>query len=552
MVVQAAHAATIDSADTTLRVAMKGNLEIYPVVDWDKYEFLSILGRGGMGAVYKARDRRLNRLVALKFILGDDPALVQRFLQEAHAQARLDHPNLCRVYEVGQVEGKPYIAMQFISGQPLDRACTEMSLHQKVELIRDAALALHEAHRAGIIHRDIKPANIMVERNADGSYRPIVMDFGLARESGENKGLTQTGMVMGTPGYMPPEQARGNTRSMDRRADVYSLGATLYELLTRQPPFDGDEIVDVLLAVLNDDPRPPRALAPDVPLDLDTIVLKCPEYPPANGQEPMTLAIRYARGTLLGPGQCHPDRGCAGTTAAHCASGVVGSNGCVGGTSDPGRLLISANNITPESSGWSVVHGAGSPYGQNIFQPTASSQVISTAYIYPIYMQDSVSTIPGSRPDLNPGVTHDTLRVKIQGETGSTADAPRLDAAYYFPGPPPVDADCKGIHGCWLFAGANREDLSIPFKASITYQTPFLPAGTYVFRLKNVVNDPDLFVKVGSAPTTSVNDCRPGAGPGGSETCTIDLTGKGGVIHVLIRGYSLSTAQADFVAYNIH
>ncbi len=125
----------------------------FPVPKWDRYEFLGYLGGGGMGAVYRARDRQLGRTVALKFIQGDNPAHLERFMQEAQAQARLDHPNLCRIYEVGHVERKPYIAMQFIEGVPLDALYNKLSLHEKVLIIRDAALALHEMHRLGIIHR---------------------------------------------------------------------------------------------------------------------------------------------------------------------------------------------------------------------------------------------------------------------------------------------------------------------------------------------------------------------------------------------------------------
>ncbi len=271
----AALAATNPGRDESAKTASQARTETFPVVDWDKYEFQSLVGRGGMGAVYKARDRQLGRVAALKFIRGDSPSLVQRFLQEAHAQARLDHPNICRVYEVGQVEGKPYIAMEFVEGMSLSDARPKLSLHDKVQLIRDAALALHEAHRIGIIHRDIKSANIMVQRREDGSPRVVVMDFGLARDTSESRDLTQTGAVMGTPAYMPPEQARGNGRHLDRRSDVYSLGATLYELLTGRPPFSGPEVVDLLLAVLHDDPKSPRSMVPSVPVDLETIVLKC-------------------------------------------------------------------------------------------------------------------------------------------------------------------------------------------------------------------------------------------------------------------------------------
>src|SRR5262249_34097339 len=155
----------------------------------------------------------------------------------------IDHPFICKVYEVGEVEGRPYIAMQLVEGQSLDRASKSLGLTEKVQLIRDVASALHSAHEQSIIHRDIKPSNIMVEKAADGGWRPVVMDFGLAREAGEGKGLTESGAVIGTPAYMSPEQARGEVRQLDRRTDVYSLGATLFDILTGTPPFDDDAVV---------------------------------------------------------------------------------------------------------------------------------------------------------------------------------------------------------------------------------------------------------------------------------------------------------------------
>lgn len=136
----------------------------YPAPHWDKYEFLDTLGRGGMGAVYKARDRRLGRMVALKFIHGDDPGMIQRFLQEARAQARLDHPFICKVYEVGTVDNKPYIAMELVEGKTLDRASAQLVLQQKIQILKDAADALHAAHQQGIIHRDIKPSTLTSRR----------------------------------------------------------------------------------------------------------------------------------------------------------------------------------------------------------------------------------------------------------------------------------------------------------------------------------------------------------------------------------------------------
>jgi len=254
-----------------------------PIADpkrWDRYEIVRFLGRGGMGSVYEARDKRLARHVAIKFIHGADPITTKRFLQEARAQARIDHPNVCKVLEVGEVEDKAYIAMQLIQGASLSDAAKGMTLDEKVRVMKTVTEAVHAAHRLGIIHRDIKPANVMVEKqnaDADGapSYRPVLMDFGLAREASETKGMTESGTVMGTPGYMPPEQARGSVRSIDPRSDVYSLGATLYDVLVGAPPFEDESAVNVLLKVLIQDPVPMRERDPSIPAALDVIVGKC-------------------------------------------------------------------------------------------------------------------------------------------------------------------------------------------------------------------------------------------------------------------------------------
>jgi serine/threonine-protein kinase len=261
-----------------------------PVASWDRYEIGSLLGRGGMGEVYKARDRRIGRAVALKFIRGGDEVMTHRFMQEARAQSRIDHPFVCKVHEVGEVEGKPYIAMQLVAGQALDKAAASMSLVEKVRLIRDAAQALHAAHELGIIHRDIKPSNIMVEKGADGALRPIIMDFGLAREAGEGKGLTESGAVIGTPAYMSPEQARGEARHLDRRTDVYSLGATLFDILTGKPPFDDTSVVSILLKVTGSPAPLLRSLDPSLPEALELITSKCLNKEPAQ---------RYSTGLAL-------------------------------------------------------------------------------------------------------------------------------------------------------------------------------------------------------------------------------------------------------------
>src|SRR5664279_5881832 len=246
----------------------------FPVQDWDRYEFLGFLGQGGMGMVFRARDRRLGREVAIKFVRLDEDRHVDRFMVEARAQARVDHEHVCKVFEVGEVEGRVFIAMQHIVGASLD-AAPGLSLEQKVIVLRDAARGVHEAHRVGIIHRDLKPSNIMVERTEDGACRTFVMDFGLAREW--NQDVTETGSVLGTPAYMSPEQARGEVSRLDRRTDVYSLGATLYHITTGRPPFAGANALEILSAIASADAPPMRSLRLDIPRDLEAITLKCLE-----------------------------------------------------------------------------------------------------------------------------------------------------------------------------------------------------------------------------------------------------------------------------------
>lgn len=227
-----------------------------------------------MGAVYEARDNRLGRNVALKFIRGGDPELTVRLAREARAQARIEHENVCKVYEVNEIQGKAYIAMQLVEGESLARAAKHMSLDEKVIAMRDITRALHAAHTLGILHRDIKPSNIMVEVTEDGRNKPVVMDFGLARDEDANRGMTETGMIVGTPAYMSPEQARGE-RTIDRRSDVYSLGATLYELLCGVPPFEAESAMKIVMAVLSDEPIPLRTRNALLPEDLSTIAAKC-------------------------------------------------------------------------------------------------------------------------------------------------------------------------------------------------------------------------------------------------------------------------------------
>ncbi|WP_437689903.1 protein kinase domain-containing protein [Sorangium sp. So ce176] len=250
----------------------------FPIRDWDRYECLSLVGKGGMGTVYKARDPRLQRYVALKLIRGNDPELAQRFIWEARAQARVEHPNVCKVYEVGEAQGQPFIAMQYIDGQPLHRVAQQMSLEQRLKIVADVADGLHAAHRLGLIHRDIKPANILVERTADGAFRPYLLDFGLARDIGADGRATTSDE--GTPAYMAPEQVSGGQRQLDRRTDVYCLGATLYEVLSGRPPFVDPSMTSLIWRVVNELPVPPRQIDKGIPVDLETIVMKCLEKEP--------------------------------------------------------------------------------------------------------------------------------------------------------------------------------------------------------------------------------------------------------------------------------
>jgi tetratricopeptide (TPR) repeat protein/predicted Ser/Thr protein kinase len=243
-----------------------------------KYETAVPLGRGAMGEVFKAFDPALQRFVALKYLRWADGAMADRLLREARLQARVDHELVCKVYEVGVDEGRPFIAMQYIDGRTLEDAAPTLSLREKLGVVRDVARAVHAAHETGLIHRDLKPQNILVEPRAEGGIKPYVLDFGLARER-EAPGLSESGTIVGTPAYMAPEQARGEREGLDRRTDVYGLGAVLYRLVSGRPPFEGGDL-DVAMRVAYSDPEPPRRLAPDLPASVEAIVLKCLEKDP--------------------------------------------------------------------------------------------------------------------------------------------------------------------------------------------------------------------------------------------------------------------------------
>lgn len=251
---------------------------------WGRFEVVALVGKGGMGKVYKVFDPALKRHAALKVIRGDPSLETERFLREARAQAMVHHENLCEIYETGVLETlagdrRPYILMRFVDGRPLREAAREMTVEQKAEVMAKVADALHTAHQAGIVHRDIKPSNLLVANDPEAGWKPFVMDFGIAREQGAAD-LTTTGMVLGTPAYMSPEQASGDIHRVDRRADVYSLGATLYEVLTGKPPFEGGSAAMIFSRIVLEDPVPVRKIAPFVPVDLETVVMKCLEKEP--------------------------------------------------------------------------------------------------------------------------------------------------------------------------------------------------------------------------------------------------------------------------------
>ena len=263
------------AAEIAARVRDRARTPAFPLPNSDHYEMIRFLGEGGMGKVFLARDRRLGREVAIKFVRGDNRDHTLRLLAEARAQAQVNHDRVCKVYEVDEVDGQVYIAMQYIDGAPLGALASELTVEQKVMVLRDAAEGVHAAHRVGIVHRDLNPNNIMVERDHDGRLRSYVMDFGLARDRKE--GATETGTVMGTPHYMSPEQARGEVARLDRRADIYSLGASLYVMLTGVQPIPGDNGLVVLNNIQLVEPRRLRAIDPDIPADLEAIALKCLE-----------------------------------------------------------------------------------------------------------------------------------------------------------------------------------------------------------------------------------------------------------------------------------
>lgn len=240
------------------------------------YELRGVLGSGGCGSVYAAWDLRHDREVALKLMYRDDERGKQRFLRELRAIARLRHPNVVPLIDSGEHEGKPYLVMERVRGRSLAEASTidPLPLRRRVELVVDACRALDYVHGEGLLHRDVKPQNVLIDRHGEA----CVVDFGLARAH-DDASMTRAGAPIGTPAYMPPEQAGGLESSIDRRSDVYALGATLYHALCGRPPYKGPSD-QVLAAVLRDVPQRPSARSAEVPPELDAVVMRCLEKDP--------------------------------------------------------------------------------------------------------------------------------------------------------------------------------------------------------------------------------------------------------------------------------
>ena len=251
------------------------------LADFGDYELLEEIGRGGQGVVYRARQKSLNRTVALKVIgLGHwaTEAHLKRFRLEAEAAASLEHPGIVPIHEVGERDGSCYFSMKFVEGGQLDEVAKRqpIPIRQAVELIAKVARTVHYAHEHGILHRDIKPGNILLDQKGG----PHLTDFGLARLVESESTVTRTLEVMGTPSYMAPEQAVGNNAAVSSATDVYGIGAVLYQLLTGHPPFAGGTTYETIKLLLDTEPRQPRLLNPKIDRDLSTICFKCLEKDP--------------------------------------------------------------------------------------------------------------------------------------------------------------------------------------------------------------------------------------------------------------------------------
>jgi len=283
-------AADRPTVDSERRTPKKIGSEV--VKYFGDYELLDVFAKGGMGIVYKARQVSLNRIVALKMILSGEFASqveVERFYSKAKAAALLDHPGIVPIYEVGEYKGRHFFSMTYVEGTSLAAKLNEGPLdpRQAACLMHEVTQAVQYAHERGVIHRDLKPSNILLDLND----HPRVTDFGLAKRLTDDSGLTVSGQILGTPSFMPPEQAAGHVNTIGTASDVYALGVVLYSLTTGRPPFQAASSVDILRQVVEREPVAPRQLNSIIPRDLETIMLKCLEK---------SVPRRYPTASLLG------------------------------------------------------------------------------------------------------------------------------------------------------------------------------------------------------------------------------------------------------------
>jgi serine/threonine protein kinase len=292
-----------DAPEATSPLANNPERPIERLRYFGDYELLEEIARGGMGIVYRARQAGLNRIVAVKVLLFgkfSSDEFVQRFKAEAEAAAALQHPNIVTIHEIGEHDGQHYFSMDYIEGKNLADLVRDKPLpaNQAATLLKTVAEAIHYAHQRGVLHRDLKPSNVIIDLNGE----PHVTDFGLAKRLDGASELTVCGQVLGSPNYMPPEQAERKRGELSPASDVYSLGAILYHLLTGRPPFVAETLEETLLHMLNNDPVSPHLLNSEVPRDLETICFKCLEKDPKRRYDSAeALAMDLTRWLALQP-----------------------------------------------------------------------------------------------------------------------------------------------------------------------------------------------------------------------------------------------------------
>jgi tRNA A-37 threonylcarbamoyl transferase component Bud32 len=364
------------------------------------YELLQVIGRGGMGVVYKARQRSLDRVVALKMILQGqltDQSAVERFCEEARSAATLDHPYIVPIYEINRHDGQHYFTMAFVEGTSLKALASGGRLRAPAEvagIVAAVAEAVQFAHDKGIIHRDLKPDNVLIDRHG----RPRVTDFGLAKRLEGGPGLTLSGQILGTPAYMAPEQARGDLAALGAAADIYGLGGILYFLLTGQPPFTGDHMGEVLYQLMTSAPVPPRRLNPAVPPELEAVCLKCLEKEPGR-RFPSAAAVAQA------------------VRAAAPSCSVSDTGRLDDPTTRPGRTPATPARAR-RSLRWAAFAGAGLAVLAGAafvaFRPRGGGQVpAESPGVMPVAAAPAQEPPPAPGADLAPPARHD-FRVQVE------------------------------------------------------------------------------------------------------------------------------------------